>query len=350
MCFIIIVSILSCGDTTQQLNEHRSSQLQNIAEFGAQPLHQSFQNACTQLASDVKLFAENLNADNLRKVQKQWKEVGQLFKRCELYDIGDVNSSFIHFRIHRWPVNTARLQDTIQQGEPLTLEKMSNFGSALVGIAALEYLLFDEDTDTTLSLFQSEPRRVEYLNLATEYLAKQATELNSIWKKYQPAFVAALENEIAGGHNQMINSLVDFLETTSKLRIGKALTAEAENGVDPKRLEAYRSNASLDFIKSGFEEWKRCYGGAFANSPDQFGFDDYLKALGQSDLANRIQTAIKNCDVALTELSNLNQDLEAQTAQVTDLMNAFNQLSILMKTELATYLGVTVMVNDSDGD
>ena len=78
--------------------------------------------------------------------------------------------------------------------------------------------------------------------------------------------------------------------------------------------------------------------------------DDYLGALGNQDLVNRVQTAIEACDTALNELSSLNQDLNGQKAKVAAVKTAFSTLAVLLKTEVASFIGVTITVNDSDGD
>ncbi|MEL6867750.1 MAG: imelysin family protein [Bacteroidota bacterium] len=347
---LALICLFSCEDQEKKLDQLRSQQLHNISEFGALPLHQSFQTACAQLSQSVQTFAQAPNMEQLSLVQKQWQQAGELFKRCELYDIGEVNSQFIHFRLHRWPINEQRLEDTLQMNPAISTDRVANLGSALVGIAALEYLLFEQTPEQTLAQFQKEPKRLQYLQGCAAYLDQKATELQTIWKNYHPTFITALESRISGGQNQITNSLVAYLEETSKLRLGKAL-GEADGGlVDTSKLEAYRSDASLAFIKSGFAEWKHCYKGEFPNSTDIFGLDDYLVALGNQDLVNRVQTAIEACDAALNELSSLNQDINGQKAKVTAVKTAFSTLAVLLKTEVASFIGVTITVNDSDGD
>ncbi|MEM9919950.1 MAG: imelysin family protein [Bacteroidota bacterium] len=350
LLLICVLSLLGCEMSEQQLFEQRSLQLKNLSDFGAVPLHDAFQKACKQFSEQVNAFAEDTSQDKLNEVQQQWKVVGQLFKRCELYDFGEVNSSFIHFRIHRWPTNERRLEDSLQTTTTLTAEGVSNMGSALLGLAALEHLLFEKDPTQSLLQFQENPRRLQFLVLSTEYLSIKAGELNEIWKNYSPTFTDALQSAISGGQNQLTNSLIAYLEETMKSRLGKALGESNGGLVDKTELEAHRSGASLDFLKSGFEEWKHCFNGDFEGNSDAYGFDDYLKAMGNQALADRIQIAIQECDQAMAELSVLQQDLENDTEKVANLKKAFHKLSVLTKNDLAGFIGVTVTANDSDGD
>ncbi|MEM8887206.1 MAG: imelysin family protein, partial [Bacteroidota bacterium] len=224
--------LLSCEDKEQKLLDLRASQLENISEFGATPLHDEFQKASEELATKVEAFTQAPDLNQLQAVREQWKSVGQLFKRCELYDIGEVNSSFIHYRIHRWPTNEGRMEDSLAASSALTMEKVSNLGSSLVGLASLEYLLFENDADQTLEQFQASPRRLEYLLLCSQYLSNQAAELNKIWKSYSPTYVTSLQSAIIGGQNQSINSLVSFMEETSKTRLGKAMGEDDGGNTD----------------------------------------------------------------------------------------------------------------------
>ena len=353
-CFFFIPFLFFACKTDdnaeEKLIQQRILQMENMDTYGAKPLFQDFVDACKNLQERTANFAGDLTSENLAAVQNQWIVVGELFKKCELYDIGDVNGSFIQFRIHRWPAEAETLADTLNSSGLITLDYIGSLGSHIIGIGALEYLLFEQDNSMVLSQFQNDDRYLDYLIEATRYLALQAEEMQSIWNEYSPVFVAATQSRISGGQNQMTNALLAFLEETARNRLGKALGEDDGGVLNKDLLEAHRSNASLDFIKSGFVEWKTYFFGDFPNSPDNYGFDDYLMALGNEDLVPAINAAIADCDAALGQLTDLNSDLANNTAQVEQLKDSFRSLSVLIKADLASVLGVTITVNDSDGD
>lgn len=347
---ISILFFASCEISEQKLFDQRTMQLKNVNDFGATPLHDEFEASSEQLANNVQAFSDDITLENLNTIKTQWRTTANLFKRCELYDIGEVNGSFIHFRIHRWPIDAERLEDSLQSTLPLTYEDFSGLGSSILGIAALEHLLFENDANTTLLQFQNEPKRLTYLKFTADYLKEKATELNSIWKDYSSFFITALETEIAGGQNQMTNTLAAYLDESVKARLAKPLGEES--GLPPNKnlLEAPISDASLNFIRSGFGEWKRCFSGEYANSTNNYGFDDYLVALDNQDLVNRINTAVQDCDNALANLTSLNQDLETETAKVIALNDTFKALVILIKVDMGSFINAIITPNDADGD
>lgn len=350
---LLLVIFFACNkneDSEEKLIEQRVLQLKNMNEYGAKPLFQSFSLACEALQNDIENFSQSITLENLTTIRNQWETVGKLFKKCELYNIGDVNDKLIRSRIHRWPINIELLEDSLASDGIISAEYISILGSHILGIGTIEYLLFQNDPEGTLASFQANPRRLDYLSETSKYLKVKADELESIWEGYSSEFVTATESRISGGQNQMTNALLAFLEETIKLRLGKALGENNGGTPDLTNLEAYISNASLDFIDSGFEEWKNYFSGNFPNSPDNYGFDDYLIALDQETLVSTINTAISDCDAAIDQLTDLNTDLINNTEKVEDLKAAFQALTVLIKTDMASVIGAIVTVNDTDGD
>ncbi len=177
-----------------------------------------------------------------------------------------------------------------------------------------------------------------------------SVELNLTWVQYSSNFEHAIERKIGGGQNQIANSLVSYLEQMVKMSLGKALGENNGGKVDFRLLEAYKSDASLDFLKSGFSEWKSCFYGDFKNSRNNYGFDDYLIEMDNKKLAIRIENTIKDCELALANLKSLNQDLNTHPEKVSTLKKKFNELTVFIKTDLSSFIGATITVNDSDGD
>ena len=332
------------------LMEQRSLQLANLDANGGTPNHVSFADACAQLLQLTETFAQDQSLSNLEALRSQWKITAELFKRCELYKIGDVSNSFIHYPIYRWPINSDILEDSLSTSTQVNEVYISTLGSHLVGLGSIEFILFERDASSTLDLLLAEPKRMDFLVEVTRYLSQLANDLDGIWANYSPSFVLATESGLNGGQNQMINSLVFFLEEASKVKLGKPL-GETNGGIpDSTFFEAHRSRHSLALMRVGFDEWKHCYNGEFPGSTDNYGFDDYLESLDRSDLVEAIQNGIDNVDSALASLSFLEDDLTTANSKVVALQNTYSELSVLFKTDLASAIGATITVNDTDGD
>ena len=346
---ILIISGCNSDNNETEISEKRSQQLINMYDNGIQPLHEDFEIACLNFTSEVTNFSQNLTANNLETVKAKWKTVAETYKRCEVYNVGDVQRSFIRYRIHRWETNPNALEDTLNTTPTITTAYISNLGSAIIGIAAIEYLLFENDATTTISTLQNDANRLAYLVESANYLYEQAQALKTEWSDYSEEFKTALESRISGGQNLMTNALVAFIEETLKLRLGKALGDGNGGLLTVEDFEAFRSEYSLELIQSGFEEFKHIYRGDYSNG-DGFGFDDYLIFLDNETLPVTIETAIQNCDDKLNDLQNLEDDLVNNTAKVTALQTALQELLVLIKADMASYIGATIVPNDTDGD
>lgn len=349
--FVGVLVINSCNpdNSETEISEKRNQQLINMYDNGIQPLHENFEAICLDFTNEVTDFSLNLNTSNLETVRAKWKTVAETYKRCEVYNVGDVQRSFIRFRIHRWETNVVQLEDTLATNPIITTEYISNLGSAIVGIAAIEYLIFENDATTTVSIFQNDANRLAYLVESANYLHQQAQALKTEWIDYSEEFKTATESRISGGQNLMTNALVAFIEETLKLRLGKALGDDNGGSLTIEEFEAFYSQHSLELIKKGFEEFKHIYRGDYINS-DEFGFDDYLVFLDNETLPTTIEVAIENCENKLNDLQNLEDDLINNTAKVTALQTALQELLVLIKADMASYIGATIVPNDTDGD
>lgn len=347
----IIVLIVSCNHDLSKDNTsaQRSKQLTNMYDNGINSLHDKLEIDCLNLFTEINTLSQNLTVTQLEMAQEKWRIATESYKRCELYNIGDVSRTFIRYRIHRWETNTEALEDSLLTNIPATSDYISSLGSAIIGLAAVEYLLFETDVNTTLTDLQSNTKRLDYLVESSNYIYQRAAALNITWDNYSAKFKSTLESKINGGQNLMLNSMIAYLEETTKVRLGKALGESNGGTLDIEQFEAFRSRHSLELIKNGFDEFKLCYRGNYSNG-NGFGFDNYTIDLENQILSDRIETALQNCDDKLNALSDLNTDLINQTQKVIDLQITFQELVILLKADLASFIGATVTVNETDGD
>lgn len=355
---VLICGLVACSgndtgsdeDSQEDLMEQRITHLENADKYGALPTYEGLEVYSEQFKSATDALNSDPNQQNLETAREQWKELAAALKKCELYDIGDVKDSYLHYRIHRWPTNIELLEDTLSGRATIDAVYADRLGSQIIGLGALEYLLFKDDLATTIELYDSEPRRLAYLWEITQLQHELVKKVVQRWKDYGPEFIVATQSRISGGQNQLTNSLLSFLEQTARLRLGNPAGESSGQAPDVSRLEAPFSDYSLEMIASGFEEWKRCFYGNFPESSNEYGFDDYLATLNAQDLVDRIETSIKACDAELVKTQSLNKELVENTQQVLALQERFNELASLIKADLASVTGATITVNDSDGD
>ena len=131
----IVSIVISCkNDDTTTADEYtnkyyKREQLNNIYENEIIPLHQQF-SIETQTLSNIALnFSNNINTENLRQLKQQWKVLTSVWKKCELYDIGAIKDSFIHYTINSWPANVNFIENNIATTAIINEHYISSIGS-----------------------------------------------------------------------------------------------------------------------------------------------------------------------------------------------------------------------------
>lgn len=360
---ILLVALVSlatgCGSgddnssaPTPDFSGERELQLNTLYDQGIESLHQDFVAACEELSTSLIALCNEPTTPALSLAREHWQEAILIWKRCELYDVGRINNSFIHFRIQRWPIDQDGLAETLSTSEIINANFVSSRGSSIIGLSAIEYLLFYNSKDATLQNISTDSNYNAYLWELGQYLYTEAQSLQASWTSYAGEFTGAVEHGLDGGQNMMANALIAYLEETFKLRVGDPFGENNGGTIMEEDLEAPFAEVSLPLIKSGFEEWTAVYRGEFANSSASYGFDDYLVELGYDELDIQIEEAIQQCESALQALngSSLREQLSSNPTAIENLQTKLRALLVLIKVDLSSNLSIVVTVNDTDGD
>lgn len=357
----LIAILISCNNDDNTSNTtlttfDRTALLQNIYTNEISVLSSDFIFETFVLDERMQSFVTDTNLANLTAVQDQWKNMLFLWKRLELYDISAAGDSFIHFEINRWPTNVSIIEGFITGSETINESFVAGNGSSSKGISALEYLLFSsDDFATIIATFTTDAfseRRKAYAKALTENLKTKAQQLNTIWINDETTFVNATQNGLDGSINKAHNGLITLIEEIVSNKIGDALGDATDGTIHLEALEAYRSRASLEIIQQNLTTLQRSYTGNFAiGTTENIGYDDYLIFLDRSDLDTEITNAFTNCQEKLNAILNpLYDELQVNPENVNNLKEAFKQLLVYIKIDMASALNTIVTFNDTDGD
>lgn len=357
---LIIVFFASCekgniSEDQAQIQYHRKAQLTNVYTNEIVPLNTSFILETTNLKAAVFAFSEASSISNLKISQDQWLKVLKVWKNLELYNLGTIEDTFIHFEINRWPTNTETINGFINGNANITETFIASNGSSSKGIAALEYLLFSSETNAeTLLTFTTQAnaeRRVAYLIAVTDNLISKANQLQGLWTTFQPSFTTASETGLSGSQNQLANAMVTLSEQIVIRKLGTALGESNGGVIELEALENYRSNASLISITENVNALYNAYTGNYKHDIIKWGFNDYLDLIGAEILSNTIEDSFENCFDKINSISGtLKEALPTNPQTVIELQDALNALEVLIKVDMANAIGTTITVNSNDGD
>lgn len=345
----IFISCNSDGSISQnefQISYYRTIQLENTYDNEIAPMHENFSLATAELASKATDFTNTINNENLTRLKDQWKVMASNWKNCELYDLGLVKNSFIHYTINTWPTNTGFIENNISTISTIDETYIASIGSSSKGISAIEYLLFDTDEAITLNAFQNSQARIDYLNACIAELHTNANTVATLWATYKDDYITATQSGISGSQNQMINNMVALLEEIIISKLNSAI-----NNTDSEEFEAYRSDYSLKLIANNMDAIHRCYTGDFAETPYRIGFKKYLVDLGYEGLATDIDEKFNTVTAKINSMnSSLNSGLTSTPEDLTELVNHIEDVLFVVKIDMSQAIGSTITFNDNDGD
>jgi predicted lipoprotein len=360
---IIITSLLffvSCNtdgitESEYQIQYTRTAQLENIYENEILVLSNEFIQKTTLLQSNVQEFKTNSTLVNLTETQASWVATLKVWKQLELYNLGAVENSFIHFEINRWATNTETIDEYIDGNETINDTFIASKGSSAKGIAAIEYLLFSsEENQEVLNSFKTDlnfERRLNYLEALAINLKIKANALLSIWENDKDNFISSLENGISGSQNQLTNAMINLIEEIIISKLGNPLGDKTGGIINVDALEAARSKSSLIIIQEHLTALKRCFTGEILENDINWGFDNYLSLIERDDLNTSIIEAFNTCQTKIDTIKTpLIDEIKNTPENVTNLQDAFRNLLILIKVDLSNAIGATVTLNDNDGD
>ncbi|MEP1490128.1 MAG: imelysin family protein [Algibacter sp.] len=358
--FSLFFTGISCdeGDISKdeyQIQYLRKEQLSNLYNNEILPLNTEFISSTEALINSIEAFKQDVTTENLENARLQWVNMLKIWKHLELYNLGGVQDSFIHFEINRWPTNTEIIEGYIEGTETIDEAFIASNGSSSKGISALEYILFSsqniEEVINAFSVNTNFERRLDYLDALAHNLKTKAQNLQVIWTTDEAEFINALENGISGSQSQLTNALITLIEEVVISKLGNALGDNTGGTIDVEALEAYRSGSSLVIIQAHLTALNRCYEGAFIEKTIAWGYDDYLKLISNETLDAEIVDAFNLCQTKIDAISGtLYDELTNSPENVIDLQEAFTNLLVFIKVDLANAIGTTVTINDNDGD
>jgi predicted lipoprotein len=334
--------------------------LAHLARQVMLPTYVRFERAAATLHDATQTLCAAPTLSHLETTQQAWRQAAVLWKRTGAFQLGPTHA--FAAAIDFWPTRPRLLQSALQAPAPMTLARVESMGAGAQGLPALEYLLFDPQSDTAavLERFLVGPTatsRCAYLVALTAHLAQQAQFVAKLWRPEG----LDLAGEVArAGHGSttyrsvhraisaVVNHLLQAVETLQNKKISKPLRGNGRTPW-PQAAEAWRSGDSVAHMVGSLEGAFDLYSGA-GNTPDRIDFDDYLTALGSplgQNITRHFEAALEAVRAIPTPF---HVAVVEQPDKVESAYQAVHTLLVFLKVDMTNLLGVTVDFSDNDGD
>jgi predicted lipoprotein len=302
---------------------------------------------CADLATAADALASTPNAASLKKTQQAWVATLLAWRKTQAFVRGPITDLNVSGRLQFWPLRPQSIDKVLADTRPIDAKYIDTLGATAMGLFPVERLLFDPGHETALLATFTGPqgeRRRLYVKATAHDLEARARAAEKAWlgpEGYAARFAAGGQASV----NLLINDMLEAVEVGAQGRLQLINEWNAAKVLRPEFVEAGVSAASQQALLSllvGAEE--RFNGG------DQAGLDDYLRTVN-APTADRVNTQFRKTIAAVKAIGvPLDQATPATQALIAQAHEESRALEILLKTDAASALGVTLTFLSVDGD
>lgn len=296
-------------------------------------------------------FLETGSVEDFGILQQAWKNAFVQWKKCQVFHFGPMVEENYHLMLDFSPTRDYLIDQAIWSGDSIDEAFVDGQGAAAKGFPGLEYLLFDaasgdQATWDSLTIGVNADRRRQYVAAATSEISAITEEVLATWQdRYQEEFTTST----SGFHDELsdlANAMLYLVEVVKNDRIGSPLGKDAGGQAAPTAAEAWRSQYSWPLLIANLTTAQQVYLGAQA-----YGFDDYLTSLGHADLADQIDTLFQQVLADCAEAQDpLSTSIYTERHLLEPIYEDLTTLIRLMKSDMFSFMSISVAFTDADGD
>lgn len=335
----------------------RQGMLTNISTNIIIPAYTSFQTAAINLDAAVTAFNTSPDNTKLLALQTAFQVAYKQWQSTSVFEFGPAATATLRVNVNTYPTDVAQIGANITSG---TYDSNILANLSAKGFPAMDYLLFGTGTDNTaiLLMYTTDSKaanRKAYLAKLSAELKTEATTVLTGWTAYKTTFVNATGTDVGSSTGQLINQIVYDYEILKNYEIGIPAGVQSLGTTFPAKVQAYYSKTSLQLAILHVQAIQNIYLGKSANG-DGLGLDDYLvKANAKAKDGTSLNTTIQNqFTVAIAKLQTLtdplSDNIKTNPAAVTAAYTELQKLTVLLKTDMTSSLGILITFGDNDGD
>jgi predicted lipoprotein len=345
-----------------------------------------FESGARTLEASARTYRDDPSPGNLERAQQAFFGAAGSWQRAELFRFGPAARSAepggadLRDLIYAWPVRAECKVDeqTVSQSYASPEFHSLDFGASPVTgrtLTALEYLLFNPALQNRCSAYATinasgswsalaaeelRARRRAYAAEAAADVRARAEALTRAWSEsgggFRGRFVqSGPDNPTFKSEQQVLNTVsnalfyLDLELKDLKLATPLGLTPECAAAVCPDAVESRYTDASLAYVRENLVGFRRLFQGCGADYAG-VGFDDWLRAAGGGELAERMLASLAAVDVAVAQVpGSLAQALITHRELPLGVHAAVKAVSDELKTEFVTLLNLELPAA-SEGD
>jgi predicted lipoprotein len=357
---LVLVFASGCSESESAPEDARRALLRGLGEEIFLPTYAKLEAEIALLDESVRALCDEPGSDALDDARDAWWEARAPFKRNELLAFGPYTDEPLRYgpKLDFWPANVDTLKAVLESEDELSADAVVTFGASQKGFPAIEYLLFDPETEHETALAE-EPRRCEYLRALVADLGAKARGLREAW---DPAAGNYLDELVYAGRGskafrtldlafgEIVNRLVFTVENVRGDKLGAPAGTRSDGKPQPESAESRFSGRSLEDARDNLRGVEAvCFGATL--DPAEASIASQLSRIGRADLAEPLQAAFAGSYAALDAIPEpLTRTVVEDPAPVLAAIDELSKLQRLLQVDVIHALGLTLTFNDNDGD
>jgi predicted lipoprotein len=334
------------------------SVLVNLGKNIILPSYQQLAATTATLDAAVAAFTLDPTPETLGSAQSAFKEAYFSWAACSEFEFGPAADQYMttHFT-NAFPTDTVLIKANAG-GSAYTLDGVGNF--AAQGFPALDYLLFAYGDNATVARFTTSSSAAgakQYLKTLSSSLKTKSAAVLNAWSasggNYLDKFGKATGTDAGSSLSLMVNAFVmDFDVTLQNYKIGIPIGIYGPNTLpkSPEKVEAYYSGLSSQLLETQVKAYQDIYRGAAGG-----GLDDKIAATKAQSNGQPLNDVIKaQWTTLLTKIQILPAPLASGVQNNDPSINAayteVRKMTVLLKVDMSSALGIKISFQDDDGD
>ncbi len=360
-CMTII--LISCsksntGSTPPPNNGGTDETLVNIGTNIIVPSYQQLATNTATLDGAVSAFNTNPSLSTLADAQNAFKTAYKSWAAVSEFEFGPVTDLFLttHFT-NAFPTDTVIIINNIN-GASYSIDGLGNF--AAQGFPAIDYLLFAYGNDATLARFSTSASAngaKQYLAALTSSLKTKSAAVLNKWSasggNYLDKFNKATGVDAGSSLSLLVNALVlDFDVNLQNYKIGIPIGLYGPSVLpkSPTKVEGYYSGLSSQLLIAQAQACQNIYLGGSGS-----GLDDKVAATNAQKGEGSLNNAIKSqWTTLITKMQALPEPLstgvENESPAINDAYTEVRKMTVMLKVDMSSALGIKISFQDDDGD
>lgn len=323
--------------------------LSNLANNVIIPAHQQFSNTAATLQLKSDAFTANPTEQGLIDLKLAFLATYEAYMAVETFDFSP--SAGIR-NLNVFATDSDQINTNITSGT-YNLDAAINIGAK--GFPAIDYLLYRQENADIVSAFTGSGavNRRKYLSDLTNEINTMAGSALSGWNSYVSTFTSATGTDIGSSVGMLVNDIAFETEKCRRERVGNSLGYVgfiSSGTIHPRLLEGFNAKHSKELLITNLQQLKVLYEGSTGQ-----GFDDYLANLNADYYGEPLASAISNqFELAIAKANAVSGDfttaLSTNKPQMEELFLELKKLTVMLKVDMSSQLGVVINYSDNDGD